>query len=126
MAFTTYIQLDQMDCGPTCLRMIAKHYGKNYSLDSLRNKCSATREGVSLFGISEAGENIGFKTLAASISLEQLDKEVPLPCIIHWNQNHFVVLPPQDFSINKPSARLLIADPAHGLVKLDKESFLKS
>ena len=98
MAFPTYRQLDQMDCGPTCLRMIAKHYGRHYSLDSLRNISSITREGVSMLGISEAAEKIGFKTLAASVDFEQLDKEVSLPCIIHWNQGHFVVVPPQNYS----------------------------
>jgi ATP-binding cassette subfamily B protein len=126
MAFPTYRQLDQMDCGPTCLRMIAKHYGKNYSLESLRNASCITREGVSLLGISEAAEKIGFKTLAASINLEQLDEEVLLPCIIHWNQNHYVVIPPQNCSIQNPKAKILIADPAHGLVKTDQQTFLKS
>lgn len=126
MVFPSYIQLDQMDCGPTCLRMIAKHYGRNYSLESLRNLSCITRRGVSLLGISEAAEKIGFKTLAAVVSFEQLDKEVPLPCIIHWNQNHFVVVPPQNFSSKKSKAKLSIADPAHGLVKVDKEIFLKS
>src|SRR3954454_15160913 len=126
MAFPTYRQLDQMDCGPTCLRMIAKHYGKNYSLESLRNASCISREGVSLLGISEAAEKIGFKTLAASINLEQLDEEVLLPCIIHWNQNHYVVIPPQNCSIQNPKAKILIADPAHGLVKIDQQTFLKS
>jgi len=106
--------------------MIAKHYGRNYSLESLRNLSCITRRGVSLLGISEAAEKIGFKTLAAVVSFEQLDKEVPLPCIIHWNQNHFVVVPPQNFSSKKSKAKLLIADPSHGLVKVDKETFLKS
>ena len=106
MAFNTYIQLDQMDCGPTCLRMIAKHYGKNYSLQSLRNLTGITREGVSLLGISEAGEKIGFKTLAASVSFEQLNEEVSLPCILYWNQHHFVVVPPQDYSIKNQKGKL--------------------
>lgn len=126
MAFPTYIQLDQMDCGPTCLRMIAKHYGKNYSLDKLRGLSHLTREGVSLSGISEAAEKIGFKTLAASLSFEQLDQEAPLPCIIYWNQEHFVVLPPQNYSYRKGRNKILIADPSHGLVKVDKATFLKS
>src|ERR1051325_5727438 len=120
MAFPVYKQLDQMDCGPTCLRMIAKYYGRSYSLESLRSASNITREGVSLFGISEAAEKIGFKTLAASVSFNQLDKEVALPCIIHWNQNHFVVLPPQNYS-DRNGSKLLVADPAHGLVKIDKE-----
>ncbi|MEJ7767774.1 MAG: peptidase domain-containing ABC transporter [Chitinophagaceae bacterium] len=126
MAFPTYIQLDQMDCGPTCLRMIAKHYGRNYSLDKLRSLSYLTREGVSLSGISEAAEKIGFKTLSASLNFEQLDQEAPLPCIIHWNQEHFVVLPPQDYSARKGKEKILIADPSHGLVKVDKATFMKN
>lgn len=81
-----------MDCGPTCLKIIAKHYGKNYSLDELRQKSFITRQGVSLLGISDAAESIGFKTIGAKISFEKFLNDVPLPCIVHWNQNHFVVV----------------------------------
>jgi len=122
MAFKTYKQLDEMDCGPTCLKMITRYYGKNFSLESLRNICSATREGVSILGISAAAEKIGFKTVAAHINLQQLEEEAPLPCILHWNQDHFIVLPPQKFKRNKP---LMVADPLHGLVKVDRELFQK-
>jgi ATP-binding cassette subfamily B protein len=90
--FPHYSQLDQMDCGPTCLRMIAKHYGKSYSLQSLRDKAQIGKEGVSLLGISEAAESIGFRTLGAKISFSKLVEEAPLPCIVHWQQNHFVVV----------------------------------
>ena len=79
-----YIQFDAMDCGPTCLRMIAKHYGKTYSLQYLREHCFITREGVSMLGISEAAEHIGLKTLCAKITLEQLCDLMELPCILHW------------------------------------------
>src|SRR5215210_6560588 len=126
MPFPIYLQPDQMDCGPTCLRMIAKFHGRSYSLDTLRDLSNVTREGVSLLGISEAAEKIGFKTLAASVTLEQLDKEVSLPCIIHWNQDHFVVLPPQNTCLEKSNRKILIADPGHGLVKVDRESFINS
>lgn len=126
MPFPFYKQLDAMDCGPTCLRMIAKHYGKSYSLDFLRQHAHITREGVSLLGISEAAEKIGFRTLAAKISFEQLDEEATLPCILHWNQKHFVVLPPQNYNRNKKNDKILLADPAHGLIKVDKETFLRS
>ncbi len=115
-----------MDCGPTCLRMIAKHYGKSYSLDFLRQNAHITREGVSLLGISEAAEKIGFRTLAAKITFEQLDEEATLPCILHWNQKHFVVLPPQNYNRNKKNDKILVADPAHGLIKVDKATFLRS
>lgn len=90
-AFPHYRQLDAMDCGPTCLRMIAKHYGKEYSLETLRKRSFITREGVSMLGISDAAESIGFKTMGVRISMKQLVNDMPLPCILHWNQRHFVV-----------------------------------
>ncbi|WP_349967946.1 cysteine peptidase family C39 domain-containing protein, partial [Phocaeicola massiliensis] len=89
--FPHYLQLDAMDCGPTCLRMIARYYGKNYSLQTLRERSFITREGVSMPGISDAAESIGFRTSGVRITLKQLEEDVPLPCILHWNQNHFVV-----------------------------------
>ena len=82
-SFPTYTQLDAMDCGPTCLRMIAKHYGKHYSLETLRQQAFITREGVSMWGISDAAEQIGFRTTCVMIWFEQLVKEGPLPCIVH-------------------------------------------
>jgi ATP-binding cassette, subfamily B, bacterial len=87
-----YRQLDYMDCGPTCLKMVSAYYGVDYPLDFLRANSFITRQGVSLLGISEAAEKIGFKTLGAKLSYEQLFDEVPKPCILHWNQEHFVVL----------------------------------
>ena len=99
MPFPHYTQLDTMDCGATCLRMIAKYYGKTYTLQSLRLKCYNTREGVSLLGISDAAEKIGFKTIGVKISFEKLVEEAPLPCIVHWNQNHFVVVYKPEFGI---------------------------
>ena len=108
-----------MDCGPTCLRIIAKHYGKQYSLQSLREKSYITREGVSLLGISDAAENIGFRTLAAKIPFEKLKEEAPTPFIAHWRQQHFIVV--YGFKGNK----VLVSDPAHGKLKLTKEEFLK-
>ena len=86
-----------MDCGPTCLRMVSKWYGKSYSLPFLREKCYIDRAGVSLKGISEAAELIGFRTLAVKIPINaEKDapslQNAPLPTILHWNQNHFVTL----------------------------------
>ncbi|MFM8743511.1 MAG: cysteine peptidase family C39 domain-containing protein [Cytophagales bacterium] len=81
-----------MDCGPTCLRMVAKHYGKNYSLTQLRAKAYITREGVSMLGISDAAEAIGFRTLGIKVPFEKLVADAPLPSIVHWNQNHFAVV----------------------------------
>lgn len=80
--FPYYHQLDAMGCGPTCLRMVAKHYGKHYSLETLRQKSFIGREGVSMLGISTAAESIGFRTIGVHISFEQL-AEVSLPCSSH-------------------------------------------
>lgn len=115
--FPHYTQLDAMDCGPTSLRMIAKYYGRTYTLQSLREKSFITREGVSMLGISDAAEAIGFRTSGVRITLEQLKTEAPLPCILHWNQNHFVVC----YDIRKD--RFYIADPAAGRVTYTEEEF---
>ena len=117
--FPFFRQLDQMDCGPTCLRMVTKFHGKSISIDTLRKKSNITREGVSLGGIAEAAEDIGFHTLAVSVDFNTLKEEVPYPCIAHWRQRHFVVV----YEIKKDI--VYVADPAHGLVKYKKEDFVK-
>ena len=89
-SFPFTLQLDAMDCGPACLRMVAKHYGRTYTLQTLRQRSFITREGVSMLGISDAAETIGFRTTGVKINFEQLCNDVPLPCIAHWKQNHFV------------------------------------
>jgi len=129
--FQFYHQLDSRDCGPTCLRMVTKHYGKSYSLQSLREKSFITRGGVSLLGISEAAECIGFRTTGVRLGWKQLIKEAPLPCIVHWKQNHFVVVYDIEtsssfFSFKKETSceTILVADPARGLIKYNKEEFL--
>lgn len=119
MAFPFTHQLDQMNCGPACLHMIATYYGKKHSLQYIRENCHLTKTGVSMFGIVEGAEKIGLKTVAAKINYDKL-KEIPLPCIVHWNQNHFVVV------YNVKGDTVYIADPGHGLVKISKEVFLKS
>lgn len=91
-SFPVYKQLDTMDCGPTCLRMVARYYGKTYSLQTLRERSFLTRLGVSLLGISDAAESIGMRTLGARLTFDQLAKEVPLPCIVHWKQDHFIIV----------------------------------
>lgn len=116
-SFPSYRQLDSMDCGPTCLRMIAKHYGRSYSVQYLRERAFITREGVSMLGISDAAESIGFRTQGVRISLEELERECPLPCVLHWNQQHFVVC----YKIRK--GKFYIADPAAGLVTYEREEF---
>ncbi|MDP1844415.1 MAG: peptidase domain-containing ABC transporter [Sediminibacterium sp.] len=118
--FPLYKQLDAMDCGPTCLRMVSKYYGRSISLDYLRNKSQYGKEGVSLLGLADAAESIGLKSVGAKLSFEQLISDAKLPAIIHWDQYHFVVLTPQS-----TKSKLVIADPAKGLIKLTKDEFLK-
>lgn len=115
--FPHYIQLDSMDCGPTCLRMITKFYGRSYSLQYLREHAFITREGVSMLGISDAAEQIGFRTMGVRVTLEQLNTELPLPCILHWNQRHFVVC----YKIK--NGKYYIADPASKRLVYEKEEF---
>ena len=85
-------QHDAMDCGPACLCMIARYFGKSYPLEWLRSKSHITNQGVSLSGISHAAENIGLETESGTITFADLMDKENLPCIAHWNQNHFVVL----------------------------------
>jgi ATP-binding cassette, subfamily B, bacterial len=115
--FPFYQQLDQMDCGPTCLRMIAKHHGRNLNLQKLRDASGFSREGVSLLGIAEAAESVGFRTLAVKVPFEKLIQDAPLPCVIHWQQNHFVVL------VEAKKSSVLLADPGKGLRKMSQEDF---
>ncbi len=107
-----------MDCGPACLRMISKYYGRIYSLQKLRDLCQINRDGVSLLGISEAAENLGFRALGARLNVDQV-RGVTLPCILHWQQNHFVVL----YKIKK--GRYYIADPARGLLVYSAPEFTR-
>ncbi|MFD2033388.1 peptidase domain-containing ABC transporter [Belliella marina] len=124
--FKFFKQLDYMDCGPTCLKMVASFYGSEYTLDYLRSISYITKNGVSFLGLSEAAEKLGFRTLVGKISYEQLIKEVPLPCILHWNQEHFVVLyDVQHKSWFRKEDKLIVGDPGHNLVSVDKETFKK-
>jgi len=111
-------QLDAMDCGPTSLCMIAKHYGKTYTQQTLRDRSFITREGVSMLGTSDAAESIGMRTMGVRLTFEKLAEEAVLPCIAHWKQNHFIVV----YKIKNNT--IYVADPAHGLVKYTKEEFL--
>lgn len=117
-------QYDIMDCGPTCLAMICEYYGKHYDIEHLRDLCGISNDGVSLYGISMAAENIGFHTVGVKLTLFELCQEEHLPCIIYWNQNHFVVL----YKIKKTSHGLFfyIANPANGLMgKFNEHEFSK-
>ncbi|UYN87598.1 MAG: peptidase domain-containing ABC transporter [Cyclobacteriaceae bacterium] len=117
--FPFYKQLDTMDCGPTCLRMISKYYGKVFTLNELRNKAYITREGVSMLGISDAAEAIGFHTLGVKLTFDQLLTEAQLPCIIHWNQSHFVVV----YAVKKD--KVFVADPGSSLLIYNRPDFEK-
>jgi ATP-binding cassette, subfamily B, bacterial len=117
MSFTHYQQHQAMDCGPTCLRMVAKQYGRLFSIQKLREATQIGKEGVSLLGISEAAESIGFKTLAVKVPFKQLENDAPLPCIVHWKQNHFVVV----YQIKKN--KVFVADPAMGLLTYSNSEF---
>lgn len=113
-----------MDCGPSCLRMIARYYGRSYSLQTLRHRSFITREGVSMLGISDAAESIGMRTMGARLTMAQLIEGVQLPCILHWNQCHFVVC----YKIKRNRRGhfvFYIADPASQLVKYDEETVRK-
>ena len=117
--FPFYQQYDAMDCGPSCLRMVAKYYGKHFTTEFLREKSFITREGVSLLGISDAAESIGLRSIGVKVTLDQLKKEVPFPCIVHWNQDHFVVV----YKLAKN--KVYVADPEFGKIEYTEEEFSK-
>ncbi|SNR22787.1 ATP-binding cassette, subfamily B [Flavobacterium sp. ov086] len=117
--FPFYKQPDAKDCGPTCLRIIAKYYGKVIELQQIRNLSETTREGSSLLGLSDAGEALGFRTLGIKNNFETLKNEMPLPCIVHWNNQHFVVV------YKMKQDKVYVSDPSHGLIIYSKEEFIK-
>jgi len=117
MSFQFVKQPDAMDCGPACLKMIAGFYKMNFSLELLRKKCYITREGVSFLGLSEAADELGFRTIGVKIPFELLNDNVPLPCIVHWRQKHFIVV----YKIK--NKKIFVADPAVGFVKYNREEF---
>jgi ATP-binding cassette, subfamily B, bacterial len=118
--FPFYKQLDLMDCGPTCLRMIAKHYGLAISVDELRERSYIGKDGVSFAGIAEAAESINLHSLALNIPFNSLKEEVPLPCIAFWRQRHFVVV----YRIDDKHVH--VADPAFDLIKYSHQDFIKN
>ena len=116
-----------MDCGPTCLKMIGKYYGKDISLQKLRDESQFSKEGVSLLGISEAAEKLGFRAQGVKISYQQLLEEAPKPALLHWNQNHFVVVYPKSFPKKKNTgSKINIADPAAGIIALSEHDFKRN
>ena len=120
MSFPFVKQPDAMDCGPACLKMVAGFYKMNFSLDSLRKKCYITREGVSFLGLSEAADSLGFRTIGVKIPFDILNENVPMPCIVHWRQKHFIVI----YKIK--NEKIWAADPAVGLIKFTREEFVRS
>ncbi len=119
MRIPCYRQSDANDCGPTCLRIVARAHGKSVAAAMVRERCGVTREGVTMAGISDAAESLGMRTLAARITYAALVREAPLPCIAHWRQNHFVV-------IWKAHRRHVhVVDPAAGYVTYSRDEFLR-
>ena len=135
--FPHYTQTESKDCGPTCLKIIAKHYGRVLNIQTLRELSETTREGSNLLTLSDAAEQIGFRTLGVKLCANDL-QETPLPCILHWNKNHYVVLykvkgkkrrvigkkSNQSPITNHPST-YYISDPAHGLIEYTQKEFIK-
>ena len=133
-AFPHFSQAEEKDCGPTCLKIIAKHFGKVLNIQTLRNLSETTRGGSNLLSMSDAAEKIGFRSLGVKLDLGQL-QEAPLPCILHWNNDHYVVLYKvlgrrkwvlgNKNSYNLNSTTYYISDPAIGLIEYTQEEFLK-
>lgn len=117
--FPHFRQLDEMDCGPTCLRIISKYYGKEFSLDFFRNLSSTTRAGSSLLGLSEAAEKIGYRTLGLKIGFDDLKEEMPFPCVAYWYQQHFIVV----YKIE--DNKVYVSDPGFGRIVYTEQEFLK-
>lgn len=117
--FPHFQQLESNDCGSTCIRIIAKYYGRKLSRNELFQLSEITRVGTNFYKLSTAAEDIGFKSLGVRVSFNQLKNEVPLPCISHWLGKHFVVI----YKVKRD--KVFISDPAHGLIKYSKEEFFK-
>jgi ATP-binding cassette, subfamily B, bacterial len=117
--FPFYQQFDEMDCGSACLRMIAKFYGKSYCSEYLQDIMNLTRDGASLGDIASASELIGFATLGLNIDYQTLKNDLPLPCIAHWRQRHYVVV----YGFKKDKVQ--IADPGFGLIEYTEREFRK-
>ena len=115
--FPVEYQMDSQDCGPACLKIIAKHFGKFYSLQSLRDKCGITKEGVSLLDLSTGAESIGLRTLAIKCTIDDVVNSVPFPAIIFWKDSHFVVV----YHANKKY--IWVSDPAKGRIKYTHEEW---
>ena len=116
-------QIDQMDCGPACIQMVASYFGKEYPLAYLRSFSHLTREGVRVGGIRNALKEIGMESATFEMTTEQLRDNCPLPAILHWEQNHFVVLYDVKYHRLKKRWYFCIANPAYGKAKFNEEEF---
>ena len=117
-SFPTEYQMDAKDCGPASLKMVAKYFGRYFSLQYLRDKCGITKEGVSLLGISAAAESIGLHTAAFKCTIDDVVTKIPFPVIVFWNENHFIVV----YHANKN--HVWVSDPVKGHVKYTKHEFM--
>lgn len=125
--FLIYKQIDSMDCGPTCLRMIAKYYGRRFELSKLREYCYASKNGVSLFGINEAAEKVGFRCRGIKSNFDKFVSKAIFPCIVHWREEHFVVVTRVKVRKDKNNnwtGKVYVADPAFGTVIYSVEEFI--
>ncbi len=120
--FKFYHQLESTDCGPACLAMVASFYGKKYAVKEIKSLCSITRMGVSVQDIVDGAKKIGLDAVAVKLTVEQL-KKIPLPVILFWKQDHFIVL--HQIKTKKEKKNYCLADPGYGKIKLDEEIFIK-
>ncbi len=121
-SFPFYKQPDAKDCGPTCLRIISKYFGREIPLQHIRKLSETTREGSNLAGLSDAAENLGFNTLGMKINFEVLKNDTPLPCIVHWRKSHYIVV----YDVDAKNNSVYVSDPGYGLITYTKEDFIKS
>ncbi len=119
--FTFVKQKDSMQCGVACLKMICQHYGKNINIDYLENLCNTTIQGVSILNLCDTAEHIGFHTIAGRLTIQQLIESTK-PVVLHWHQNHFVVL----YRVTGQGKKFYIADPGIGLIKYSRHDFEKA
>jgi ATP-binding cassette subfamily B protein len=119
-SFPFFKQIDQYDCGPSCLKMVSKHYGRNFSSEHLRGVCNITSNGITIKSLIQGAESIGFQAIPASINFQTLSDEAPLPCIVYWRDRHFLIV----YKIKGDV--IYVADPAHGLSKYNKNNFIEA
>ena len=118
--FPNFRQTDRFDCGPTCLKIVSKFYGRNFSLEYLKEVCGITTNGTTVKSLIAGAEKIGFQTATALINYETIEKKAPLPCIAYWRNRHYIIV----YNINKRG--VYVSDPSFGLIKYNKEEFLKA